>query len=67
MFVRWQQEDGTYSSTISCHCKNGILLIPMGIHANWMKEEHADLELVIEDVAQPNEVIIEEFAFYHLK
>lgn len=67
LFVRWQQEDGTYSSTISCHCKNGILLIPMGIHANWMKEEHADLELMIEDVAQPNEVIIEEFAFYHLK
>ncbi len=67
VYVKWPQGDGIHYSELQLDCKDGNLLIPLGINADWMQREHQEILIVIEDMAETDEVVVGEFGFYHLK
>ena len=66
MTVSWSSMEGE-GGAITCDCGNGALLIPVGINPSWLLSSHMQMDMQIEGCKKPEEMMVEEVSYYHLK
>lgn len=54
-------------ASISCDGADGKLLLPLGANAAWYMQTNSAVELIIEGVENPDEVVVREMVFYNKK
>ena len=66
MTVSWNNTKGD-GGAVNCDCGDGCLLIPVGVNPSWLLSSHTRIDMRIEGCRKPEEITVEEVAYYHLK
>lgn len=66
MTVSWNNAEGD-GGAVNCDCGDGSLLIPVGINPSWLLSSHTQIDMRVEGCGKPEEIMVEEVAYYHLK
>lgn len=66
MTVSWNNKKGD-GGAVNCDCGDGCLLIPVGVNPSWLLSSHTRIDMRIEGCRKPEEITVEEVAYYHLK